>query len=259
MSGTRTIKKWFVYPPIIALAHRKMRRKFSEEPIFIGGCGRSGTTLLLSMLSAHPDVFAIPIETAAFNIWDEGDKYPRNYHRLCRSMLVNQIPPDATRWLEKTPANVLNFARINRFYNDQVKFIHIVRDGRDVTTSRHPKAPNRFWVPIERWILTVNKGLDMLDHPNVLTIKYEALTGDTENTVKEICAHLSLKYSVAMVNWTAHTQIKKDPAWFGGVKGVHGESNQRWQKPEFKAHIEEFMNNPDAVRTLERAGYPTVT
>ena len=36
------------------------------SPLIIGGCGRSGTTLLLSVLSAHPKVLAIPHETEAF-------------------------------------------------------------------------------------------------------------------------------------------------------------------------------------------------
>lgn len=236
-----------------------MARLFTQEPIFIGGCGRSGTTLLLSVLSAHKDIFAIPIESAAFNIWNEGEKYPRNYHRLCRSMTKNKVPEEAIRWLEKTPANVLNFSRINDFYKGKVKFIHIVRDGRDVTTSVHPKAPDKFWVPIDRWVLTVNKGLDMYDHPNVLTIKYEELTNETEDTVRKICEFLSLEYSKDIINWTNNTQIKKDPAWFGEVKNVHAHSTGRWKEEKFKNHLAEFYGNPKAVGTLERAGYPTPT
>ena len=256
MSFDRALKNIFVYPPIISLAEKKMKKSFSKEPIFIGGCGRSGTTLLLSMLSAHKDIFAVPIETAAFNIWDEGEKYPRNYHRLCRSILRNKVPNSAVRWLEKTPANVLNFLRINDFYSGKAKFIHIVRDGRDVTTSIHPKAPDRFWVPIERWILTVNKGLDMLQHPNVLTIKYEELTNETEETVRKICSFLSLEYSDDIVHWANNTQIKKDPAWFGKVKNVHSHSTGRWKEERFKTHLQKFNALPEAIATLERAGYP---
>ncbi len=233
-----------------------MERLFTGEPIFIGGCGRSGTTLLLSMLSAHKDIFAVPIETAAFNIWNENQRYPRNYHRLCRSMLKNKVPTSAVRWLEKTPANVLNFSRINDYYNGHAKFIHIVRDGRDVTTSVHPKAPDKFWVPIDRWILTVNKGLDMPNHPNVLTIKYEELTNETEETVRKICTFLSLDYSKDIINWSNNTQIKKDPAWFGKVKNVHSHSTGRWKEESFKNHLEKFYASPEALATLTRAGYP---
>lgn len=256
MTLSRKLKELFIYPVVIRLGHKKMAKHFSDEPIFIGGCGRSGTTLLLSMISAHKDVFAVPKETAAFNIWEEGKKYPRNYHRLCRNMLTNKIPPSAVRWLEKTPANVLNFDKINVFYKGKVKFIHIVRDGRDVTTSVHPKDPNRFWVPIDRWILTVNKGLDMKNHPNVLTIKYEELTHETEDIVKRICDFLSLQYSQDIIDWTQNTRIKKDPAWFGKVQQVHSTSSGRWKDNKFRNHIEEFHNNEQALATLKRAGYP---
>ena len=259
MSLSRALKKTFIYPPIISLAHKKMKKSFSKEPIFIGGCGRSGTTLLLSMLSAHKDIFAIPTETAAFNIWSSDQKYPRNYHRLCRSMLKNKVPDSSVRWLEKTPANVLNFFNINEFYNGKSKFIHILRDGRDVTTSVHPKVPDKFWVPVDRWVLTVNKGLDMIEHPNVLTIKYEELTNETEETVRKICTFLSLAYSEDIINWTNNTQIKKDPAWFGKVQSVHDHSTGRWKEEKFKKHLEGFYQNQSALSTLERAGYPIAT
>ena len=42
------------------------RQRLSRmSPIVIGGCARSGTTLLLSVLSCHPNVYAIPVETQA--------------------------------------------------------------------------------------------------------------------------------------------------------------------------------------------------
>lgn len=37
----------------------------NKNPLFIGGGGRSGTTLLLSLISVHPDIYAIPYETRA--------------------------------------------------------------------------------------------------------------------------------------------------------------------------------------------------
>ncbi len=37
-----------------------------KSPILIGGCGRSGTTLLTSILSSHPKIALIPHETGIF-------------------------------------------------------------------------------------------------------------------------------------------------------------------------------------------------
>ena len=41
-------------------------RKLTRPPVIVGGCERSGTTLLLSILSSHPAIQAIPVETWAF-------------------------------------------------------------------------------------------------------------------------------------------------------------------------------------------------
>jgi len=43
------------------LFDRKLSR--TRRPIVIGGCARSGTSLLLSLLSCHPQIIAIPVET----------------------------------------------------------------------------------------------------------------------------------------------------------------------------------------------------
>ncbi|MCA9555784.1 MAG: sulfotransferase, partial [Myxococcales bacterium] len=40
--------------------------RFPEPPIIIGGCGRSGTTLVASILSCHPRIAVVGPETRAF-------------------------------------------------------------------------------------------------------------------------------------------------------------------------------------------------
>jgi hypothetical protein len=44
-------------------------------------------------------------------------------------------------WCEKTPANLINVTRLHELY-PQARFIHIVRDGRDVASSM---CDNQFW------------------------------------------------------------------------------------------------------------------
>lgn len=47
----------------------------ADRPVFIGGCPRSGTTLLRCMLNSHPDV-AIPRETRFLPfVWDHREKW----------------------------------------------------------------------------------------------------------------------------------------------------------------------------------------
>ena len=94
-----------------------------KAPIVVGGCGRSGTTLLLSILGSHSSVGAIDEELYCF--------YPGPY-RIKR--LINAIKDSGfenKRWCEKTPKNIKIFGRIEffnissivRFYKSPSKFL----------------------------------------------------------------------------------------------------------------------------------------
>ncbi|MCD4696794.1 MAG: sulfotransferase, partial [Bacteroidales bacterium] len=151
--------------------------RFTKPPVLLGGCGRSGTTLLLSILSAHPGLFCISEETMAFCPTAYLDDYnpmaPFETERFYNENFTSNLLNSYDQWCEKTPKNVLFFKRINDHFNQKVKLIHIVRDGRDVIISRHPTNPKIYWVNPERWISDVNAGLSMYSHPNVHTLRYE--------------------------------------------------------------------------------------
>ena len=128
---------------------------FRKPPILIGGCPRSGTTLLLSILSAHPSILAIHDEMWGF--WpteteEEFSKMMRKFYlRLDKRLKKMAIPASCTRWCEKTPNNVREFGKIIQWFRPTPKLLHIVRDGRDVATSVHPSDPSKYWVPVEQW------------------------------------------------------------------------------------------------------------
>src|SRR6056297_2982515 len=89
--------------PILAyFGEKKLKKHFRGEPIIIGGCGRSGTTLLLSIISAHPDIYAFSKEIGVFSEWHKGK--PR-LDRLNRYILLHKLPDTKKRMCEKTPAN----------------------------------------------------------------------------------------------------------------------------------------------------------
>ena len=157
------LKRHIGNPMINALGRWKERRNFTRDPILIGGCGRSGTTLLLAILSAHPNIFAFSRELVAVVDWKPADNDPDSLEparldRLYRELLWRRIPPSAQRWCEKTPRNVHHIDKILDFWPNS-RFFHIVRDPRDVLTSRHPTRPDEYWVSPERWVRDVRAGL----------------------------------------------------------------------------------------------------
>lgn len=243
--------------PIVNYFGKKKENKiFTKPPTIIGGCGRSGTTLLLSILGAHPEIHSIPNEMKVFDTWREidGRKIPR-IDRIYRYIIMNNFPSEVKGWCEKTPRNVNHFGKIIQYFDRDVKLIHIVRDGRDVLLSRHPNDPNKFWVNPDRWIKNVKAGLDYLNNDCVLTIKYENLILSYEKTINVICDFLNIERVKELDDWVNFTNVKKSRAWFGSARNIHDNSIGKWKRDMNKDRIKDIMSNPDIVTLLKKLEY----
>jgi len=243
------------------LLRLRIKRKFDQAPIIIGGCGRSGTTLLLSVLSAHPGIYAIPEETDIFcpGAWKEGGRQDASfdYDKLCVKYLNKSIPRICRRWCEKTPKNILFIGRILDFFNYNVKFIHIVRDGRDVIFSRHPRRPGQYWVSPERWISEVKAGQRYLGHPNVYTVRYEDLVLNYTQTVKNLLDFLELDFIKSMDDFYSSASVRNNVAWKDGLQPLYRGSIGVWQRHQDSDRLYQFVSDPRAQRLLKCFGYNT--
>lgn len=240
--------------------------RISRRPIVIGGCGRSGTSLLVSILSCHPHIFAIAEETVALcpdgygpdGLYNRNPKMdvPLEPWRIYRYLIDHLDRGEYRRWCEKTPRNVLYFRRILEHFGRRVRLIHIVRDGRDVITSRHPTDPSGFWVSPDRWVRDVAAGREFEGHPQVLTLRYEDLLRDYEGTLRRLCDHIGEKFHPAFLDYPESARVKQSLAWFGGARKITTDSIGRWKRPEFADRIKTFMSEPGAVELLQHFGYP---
>jgi len=145
-----------------------------HDPFFIVGCGRSGTTLLRLMLTAHPNL-SVPPEgdfllgldgqfddptdptwasrfvDAFFSIEKcrEWGLEPATLSEGIASLAPTSWPelaavpywaylvthdPEANRWGDKNPGYVSHVPRLLQLY-PRARVIHLVRDGRDVAQS----------------------------------------------------------------------------------------------------------------------------
>ncbi len=143
----------------------QIARLLAKDLLFIGGYPKSGTTWLQVMLDAHPEIscrgeghfldhFA-PLLVTALNthntyitaknesVFAGFDPFPafrqdHVNHLLLSAMalvLLQLRDSRAARIIgEKTPENVLHFAKLEVLFPD-AKFIHVVRDGRDCAVS----------------------------------------------------------------------------------------------------------------------------
>ncbi|MEQ1930122.1 MAG: sulfotransferase [Parvularculaceae bacterium] len=125
-----------------------------RPPIFIGGCPRSGTTLLRALLDSHPSIVCGPElrafpalaslsadmrrvmgETLAVHYRLPAERLDAVFAELIGSFLEPlREKSGKARAAEKTPANALHFAELARLF-PEAHFVQIIRDGRDVVAS----------------------------------------------------------------------------------------------------------------------------
>jgi hypothetical protein len=236
----------------------KLKEKFSRPPIIIAGCARSGTTLLLSVLSAHPNIYGIPFESRAFcgGFYDGSNSpdCPFDLTPISEHFQTVSVPKNG-RWCEKTPRNIQRIKAILEYFNGEVKILNIVRDGRDVILSRHPENSNIFWVTPQRWIEDVQAGLQWERIPQMLTLRYEDLVMDFERTIGRICEFLDEEVTPEILSWNKCTKIKEHEAWFEKAQPIHDRSIGIWKQATYRRRIEELMKMPQAVSLLKHYGY----
>ena len=254
------IKRATINLPIRLIGQYIEKKHFTKEPIFIVACPRSGTTLLLSIMSVIPNIFAIPHQTYAFDRWKEknGKSIPYRIDRLYRQFIFRRIPKEANRWLEKTPGHIRSIDKILDYFDNKVKIIHIIRDGRAVVVSKHPTYIDKgYWVSPKRWVREVKKAWDMREHPCIHTVKYENIIYNYETEIKKICQFIDEPFTEHLLDWTKYTQIKRSKHWGGKVQEIHTNAIEKWKQPQYAKRIEEFMNNKQAVKLLKALGYIT--
>lgn len=249
------MNRWWkrtITSPLICSLGTRVERRFTQPPIFIGGCARSGTTLLLSILSSHPEVFAIPVETDAFTDWEGGR--PVRHDRFYRQLILRRIPIGATRWCEKRPANIHYISDIIGFFGKQARFIHMIRDPRAVCTSVHPRSPNTYWVSPGRYLSDVSAGLSYKGHPQLMEIRYESLLLETTQTLRRVAQFLSIQES-PLSQWPQGATIKHSRAWLQPAQYLDDHKVTGWHDPKHTGRVKEIVEYPGMKSLMEQLGY----
>jgi Sulfotransferase family len=227
------------------LAARIRRRPEPGGPPspFVVGVGRSGTTLLRLMLDSHPEL-AIPPETgfvpdviracgrrgtdAAAVVgllreqrsWGDFDLDEAELQRRIASAPRTDAASalralyglyaegqGKPRWGDKTPAYVKRMPMIERAL-PEARFVHVIRDGRDVALSRarrairEPAPPERAAETWRNRILRARDQAGRLDH--YLEVRYEDLVTDTESTLRRVASAIELEWDPAMLRYHEH-------------------------------------------------------
>ncbi len=277
--------------------------------VFIVGCARSGTTLLRRMVDAHPDI-AITRETHWISkrferqegVTPDGLVTPELLSRLLsyakftrmridqdelEGLLSGEEPVPYASFVtgvfdlygkvqgkrlvgDKTPAYVRSIPTLHELW-PEAKFVHIVRDGRDVALSainwsRAYKLSNRFstWTehPVTtaavwwEWLVRLGREAGNPLGPDLYhEVRYEELISEPEQTCERLCSFLGLPYDDAMLRF--HEQLP-DPRFYTKQKRWRPISAglRDWRSQLDAGEVEHF--EAAAGELLDELGYPRV-
>jgi hypothetical protein len=111
------------------------------------------------------------------------------------------------RWGDKTPDYLLAMNRIAQTL-PEARFVHLLRDGRDVAVSRRrwrqragaAERPVEAWASQwRRWITTGREQAEKVEH--YLEVRYEDLVTDTEPTLRRVCEFAELEFQPGMLEY----------------------------------------------------------
>jgi protein-tyrosine sulfotransferase len=235
------------------------------SPVVLGGCGRSGTTLLRLMLDSHRRICCGP-ESSVFRrravdpaklaerfgfaegevraLHDAAPSRPdfiEAFAGLCMRKAGKQ------RWAEKTPRNIGRVGAIFRSF-PEARFVHVLRDGRDVACSlrTHPRhavvdgklVPLDTWKPIagcaRRWVRDIEASRRWWGDPRFRTVRYEDLVLDPRPALEGLMAFLGEDWDEAMLAHASADSPFRDATRFAQNPEALGvlstASLSRWQR-----------------------------
>jgi hypothetical protein len=253
----------------------------AASPVVLGGCSRSGTTLLRCLLGAHRSLYIGP-ETAILSVGNRNIDHLarvtelapeclRGYYRRssCMGQFAELVLSDLMaqsgkqRWGEKTPANVRRLERIFRFF-PQARFVHIIRDGRDVVCSlrTHPKyrfeegrrVPTGIVNPwtqcVAEWIDDVHAGLKWRGDPRYYELQYEVLVSDPQGALRPLLGWLGEEWDPAVLQSYQTDGLELQPRLAGAIDSG---SVGRWRQDLPEEARQSF--EPAARQLLTELGY----
>ncbi len=256
---------------------------------FVVGAGRSGTTLLRLMLDAHPEL-AIPPESyfvleaarrcryssdppgyfwralTSHKRWPiffvEADQLAaslaaadpftpsealRAFYRLYAARF------DKPRWGDKTPRYVERMRGIQRLL-PEARFIHLIRDGRDVALSNLDIKD--LWFKVDSisdaagwWLSRISVARKQARYLRYyLEVRYEDLVLNSEATLRTICDFIDLPWDPRMLEYYKQSPERLKER----VRVLEGTIDDGVQRGEGRTDVQLLTTSPPRTERLGR-------
>lgn len=232
--------------------------------VFIVGVGRSGTSLLQSMLASHPEICAFPetsflrrypFSTGTPPIVSYQDRVleripglPEAFSELgtkniSRKALIDvylNVVSDKKYGrpaLDKDPRLVEYIPILQKSFVDDVKIVHIFRDPRDVLASKKKASWSSGRYLVEYLVASCVQLRDALRAEragNILSVYYESLIENPKEVLEAVLDYIGLPFDDAVLNHTdaARSLVQESElSWKGETfKSVNTNNSGKWRK-----------------------------
>jgi len=239
-------------------------------PIFIVGCGHSGTTIMLRILSAHSKIYGVAEETNLFT------QRGRKFNNFLINVNKETVKSGKTMWVEKTPKHIGHISKIFKKFPG-ARVIVMIRNGLDVFASIKTRVGAGLAVSrgLNRWIADNNSALRFKDDENVKFVKLEELQRNPSIVLNDIVQFVGLEYEKTMLDYHMNGDNRMSKIYAGkvvkeeslGAKGMHTyrrnwqinqplfRNTSRWKKDLSEKEKNIFFNNKDALRLMKHYCY----
>lgn len=256
---------------------KKLRYISNFNPIIIGGCPRSGTTLARALIGIHSKIASPQLECNILPM-SRDVRFLMNVFEFSSHEIneLNNLFKDPVSFAEKTlkmyvkkekkqfvalknPFHIVIVKQLFHYFPN-MKFIHVIRDGRDTACSLRtfPKrkivnnqiVPNIVRNPFEwcirRWISCVNRGRKKgMMNDGYLEVKYEDLVLNTKTTMEKIFEFIGVEMIVIdnLLSFYKHEKEDKHLQQTIGIKKpIYKESIERWKNDMNENEKEKFKH-----------------
>ncbi|MBI4801612.1 MAG: sulfotransferase [Elusimicrobia bacterium] len=143
------------------------------------------------------------------------------------------------------------------------KFIHLVRDGRDVAASAKNSVFNHFhpYYVARLWSLEQKLAVELsgrLGKSGFLTVRYEDMLSEPERTMKAICSFLDEEYSERLLRYFETEETKQlalySSSWDNCAKPLLKNNSGKYKKDLSAGEIRIFET--ESFPELQCFGYP---
>ncbi|MGB0748687.1 MAG: sulfotransferase family protein [Magnetospiraceae bacterium] len=141
-------------------------------------------------------------------------------------------------WANMDIGTLEEMHRVNRWIPD-ARFLHIIRDGRDVALSHQtmPYGAGNIAECAEAWVSRLSTNLrmgDILGPDRYLAIRYEDLVLQPQETLSRICTFCGLDFDPEMLEFgkTVENRVPKEKMWlWPGLDGpLQASKVDRWRR-----------------------------